>query len=325
MRFASPLYLLLLVPLVGLIWLEFKKRTAAVRFSNTEFFKKNPGYGRYIRHAPFVLSVIALLFMIIALARPQQGRVYEEIEDKGIDIMLCLDISGTMQAEDFSPKNRLFVAKERAKEFIGKRKGDRIGLVVFAGQSLTQCPLTSDKKILADLIDRINFGLVSDGTAIGMGLASAVGRLKDSKSKSRIIVLLTDGLNNTGEVDPLTAAKLAQTYGIKIYSIGVGSKGSVPFPVDDPVLGRRYVQVQLDLDMAALEEVSRLTGGQSFLASDAETLKLIYDEIDRMEPTTYKVTRHTVYSEKAGIFMLTALVFFLLNLILSFTLLRRLP
>ncbi|MBU0971811.1 MAG: VWA domain-containing protein, partial [Proteobacteria bacterium] len=203
--------------------------------------------------------------------------------------------------------------------------GDRIGLVVFAGQALTQCPLTSDKKILTDLIDRINFGLVADGTAIGMGLASAVGRLKDSKSKSRIIVLLTDGLNNAGEVDPLTAAKLAQTYGIKIYSIGVGSKGPVPFPVDDPVFGRRYAQVQLDLDMAALEEISRLTGGQSFLASDAEALKLIYDEIDRMEPTTYKVTRHTVYSEKAGIFILTALVFFLLNLILSFPLLRRLP
>lgn len=325
MRFASPLYLLFLIPLVGLVWLELKKKTAAVRFSNTDFFKNNPGYGRYIRHAPFVLSVAALFFMIVALARPQKGRVYEEIEDKGIDLMLCLDISGTMQAEDFSPKNRLFVAKERAKEFIGKRKGDRIGLVIFAGQALTQCPLTSDKKILADLIDRINFGLVADGTAIGMGLASAVARLKDSKSKSRIIVLLTDGLNNTGEVDPLTAAKLAQTYGIKIYSIGVGSKGPVPFPVDDPVFGRRYVQAQFDLDMSALEEFSRLTGGQSFLASDAEALKLIYDEIDRMEPTTYKITRHTVYSERAGIFMLIALVLFLLNMILSFTLLRRLP
>ncbi|MDQ7798277.1 MAG: VWA domain-containing protein [Candidatus Edwardsbacteria bacterium] len=325
MRFASPLYLLLLIPLVGLIWLELKKRTAAVRFSNTEFFKKNPGYGKYIKHALFVLSVAALFLMIIALARPQKGRVYEEIEDKGIDIMLCMDISGTMQAEDFSPKNRLFVAKERAKEFVNKRKGDRIGLVLFAGQALTQCPLTTDKKILSDLIDRLDFGLVADGTAIGMGLASAVGRIKDSKSKSRIIILLTDGLNNAGEVDPITAAKLAQTYGIKIYSIGVGSKGPVPFPVDDPVFGRRYAQVQLDLDMAALEGISRLTGGQSFLASDAEALKLIYDEIDRMEPTTYKVTRHTVYSEKAGIFMLAALILFLLNLLLSFTFLRRLP
>ncbi len=325
MRFASPLYLLLLIPMLGLIWLELKKKTAAVRFSNTEFFKINPGYGKFIKHTPFVLSVAALLFMIIALARPQKGRVYEEIEDKGIDIMLCMDISGTMQAEDFSPKNRLFVAKERAKEFVNKRKGDRIGLVLFAGQALTQCPLTTDKKILSDLIDRLDFGLVADGTAIGMGLASAVGRLKDSKSKSRIIILLTDGLNNTGEVDPITAAKLAQTYGIKIYSIGVGSKGPVPFPVDDPIFGRRYVQAQFDLDMPALEEISRLTDGQSFLASDAEALKLIYDEIDRMEPTTYKVTRHTVYSEKAGIFMLAALILFLLNLLLSFTFLRRLP
>jgi len=325
MRFASPLYLLLLIPLAGLVWFEFKKKTAAVRFSNTDFFKKNPGYGRYTRHIPFIFSVTSLLFMIIALARPQKGRVYEEIEDKGIDIMLCMDISGTMQAEDFSPKNRLFVAKEQAKEFVNKRKGDRIGLVLFAGQALTQCPLTTDKKILSELIDRLDFGLVADGTAIGMGLASAVGRLKDSKSKSRIIILLTDGLNNTGEVDPITASKLAQTYGIKIYSIGVGSKGPVPFPVDDPIFGRRYVQAQFDLDMPALEEISRLTDGQSFLASDAETLKLIYDEIDRMEPTTYKVTRHTVYSEKAGIFMLAAFILFLLNLLLSFTFLRRLP
>jgi len=325
MRFASPLYLLLLVPLAGLVWLELKKKTAAVRFPNTDFFKKNPGYGRYIRHAPFAFGIAALFFMVIAPSRPQKGRIYEEIEDKGIDIILCMDISGTMQAEDFSPKNRLFVAKERAKEFIEKRKGDRIGLVVFAGQALTQCPLTTDKKILADLIDRLNFGLVADGTAIGMGLASAVGRLKDSKSKSRIIILLTDGLNNTGEVDPITAAKLAQTYGIKIYSIGVGSKGPVPFPVDDPIFGRRYVQAQFDLDMPALEEISRLTGGQSFLASDAEALKLIYDEIDRMEPTTYKVTRHTVYSERAGIFMLISIILFLLGLGLSFTFFRRLP
>jgi Ca-activated chloride channel family protein len=325
MRFASPLYLLLLIPLAGLIWFEFIKKTAAVRFSNIDFLKRNQGYGKYIRHIPFILSVTALFFMIIALARPQKGRVYEEIEDKGIDIMLCLDISGTMQAEDFSPKNRLFVARERAKEFVEKRKGDRIGLVVFAGQALTQCPLTTDKKILSELIDRINFGLVADGTAIGMGLASAVGRLKDSKSKSRIIILLTDGLNNAGEVDPITAAKLAQTYGIKIYSIGVGSKGPVPFPVDDPIFGRRYAQVQVDLDMPALEEISRLTGGQSFLASDAEALRLIYDEIDRMEPTTYKVTRHTVYSERAGIFMLISIILFLIGLGLSFTFFRRLP
>ena len=325
MRFASPLYLLLLLPIALLLWLELKKRTGAVIFSDTSFFAVYKKKSDILKYLLLALNILALVFMTMALARPQRGRVYEEVEVKGVDIMLCLDASGTMQAEDFSPKNRLFVAKERAKEFIGKRTGDRIGLVVFAGQALVQCPLTSNKKILDDLIDRIEFGMVTDGTAIGMGLSSAISRLKDSKSQSKIIVLLTDGMNNTGDIDPLTAAKLAQPFGIKIYCIGIGSKGPVPFPVNDPIFGRRYVQAQVDIDMPALENISNLTGGQAFLASDDEALRIIYDEINKLEPTTFKVNRHTVYSEKAHLFLLPALFLMLLGMALSLTVARRLP
>ncbi|MDI6738741.1 MAG: VWA domain-containing protein [Candidatus Edwardsbacteria bacterium] len=325
MRFASPLYLLLLIPLAGLLWLELRKKTGAIRFPDTSFFKTYPNRGTFYKYIALFLNLAALLFMALALARPQQGRVYEEIESKGVDIMLCLDISGTMQAEDFSPKNRLFVAKERAKEFIAKRSGDRIGLVVFAGQALAQCPLSFDRSVITQLIDRVDFGLVPDGTAIGMGLASAVSRIKDSKSKDRIIILLTDGLNNAGEIDPVTAAKVAQSYGIKVYCIGVGSKGPVPVPVNDPMWGRRYVQAIVDLDMKTLDEIAAITGGQAFLASDAEGLKLIYDEIDKMEPTTYKVNKHTVYSEKAQLFLIPAGLLFLLSLLFSAVIMRKLP
>ncbi|MEO0226170.1 MAG: VWA domain-containing protein, partial [candidate division WOR-3 bacterium] len=248
-----------------------------------------------------------------------------EIETRGVDIILCLDISGTMQAEDFSPKNRLYVAKERAKEFVARRTGDRIGLVVFAGQAFTQCPLTLDHKILTDLIDRVDLGLIPDGTAIGMGLATAVARLKDSKAKERIVVLLTDGLNNAGEIDPITAAKIGQSYKIKVYSIGVGSKGLVPYPVFHPIFGKRYVQTEIDFDMNTLREISALTGGKAFLATDGEGLKKIYEEIDRLEPTTFKVSRHTVYSEKADKFIFPAFVFFLTGILLSTTILRRIP
>lgn len=325
MRFASPLFLLLLIPLTALLWLELRKRTAAIRFPDTAFFRSYPNRGALYKHLALFLNLSALLFMVLALARPQLGRVYEEIESRGVDIMLCLDISGTMQAEDFSPKNRLFVAKERAKEFIAKRSGDRIGLVVFAGQALTQCPLSFDRNVINQLIDRVDFGLVTDGTAIGMGLASAVSRIKDSKSMDRIIILLTDGLNNAGEIDPVTAARVAQSYGIKVYCIGVGSKGPVPVPVNDPMWGRRYIQAVVDLDMKTLDEIAAITGGQAFLASDAEGLKLIYDEIDKMEPTTYKVNKHTVYSEKAQLFLIPAGLLFLLSLLFSAVIMRKLP
>lgn len=325
MIFASPWFLLLLPAVAILAWWEFRKRTGAVAYSDLSYFRTVQSSIRYLRRLPAVLSLIGLALLALALARPQRGRVYEEIETSGVDIILCLDVSGTMQAEDFSPRNRLYVAKERAKEFIIKRSGDRIGLVVFAGDAMTQCPLTLDHRIVADLIERIQFGILTDGTAIGMGLATALSRLKDSRAKDKIVILLTDGLNNTGDIDPITAAQLAQAYGIKVYCIGVGSKGPVPMPVDDPRYGRRYVRAEVDLDMETMNKISALTGGQAFLATDAEALKTIYDEINRMEPTTFKVQRHTVYSERAGTFMTPAALLLLLSVLLDLTILRRLP
>uniref|UniRef100_A0A7V3VTY2 VWA domain-containing protein n=1 Tax=candidate division WOR-3 bacterium TaxID=2052148 RepID=A0A7V3VTY2_UNCW3 len=324
MRFANPSYFLLLIPVIGLVYWEFKKRNSTLKFSDAQFFKRYKK-GSHAKYALTVLNILTLVFIILGLARPQKGRVYETTETRGVDIMLCLDISGTMQAEDFSPKNRLFVAKERAKEFISKRPGDRIGLVIFAITAMTQCPLTNDHKILNNILDRVDYGIIQDGTAIGMGLATAVARLKDSKAKEKVVILLTDGLNNAGEVDPITAAKLAQAYNIKVYCIGVGSKGPVPVPIYHPVYGKVYVQEEIDLDMETLEQISALTQGKAFLATDAQALKTIYDEIDKLEPTTFKVSKHTVYSEKAQIFMLPAVILTLLSVILSMTIFRRLP
>jgi len=325
MKFAQPFYLLLLLTIGLLVYLEFRKRRSAVKFSDVAYFKTVSNRGRILSYVPFSLSVVALVLIVLALARPQQGRVYQEIETQGVDIMLCLDISTSMRAEDFQPKNRLYVAKERAKEFIERRKGDRIGLVVFAADALTQCPLTLDHSILRDLLDYVDFGILEDGTAIGTGLATAVARLKDSRAKEKTIILLTDGVNNQGEIDPISAAKIAQTYGVKVYCIGVGIKGMVPYPVDHPVFGRRYTQVEIDFDINTLNEIAAITSGQSYLVSDAEALKTIYSEIDKMEPTSFKTKQHTVYAEKAANLMLPATLLLIVYLIFNVVIFRRLP
>jgi len=325
MRFAHPWFFLLLVLVPAYIWWQLVKRRAAVVYSDLGFLRGPTPRGRYGRVIVHSLYALAFVFMIVALARPQRGRQFQEVETRGIDIMLCIDISGSMQAEDFSPKNRLNVAKERAKEFIDKRKGDRIGLVIFSATSLTQCPLTMDRQILDGLLDRVDFGMLEDGTAVGLGLASAVARLKDSKAKDRVIILLTDGVNNTGDIDPITAAQTAASFGIKVYTIGVGSKGMVPYPVNDRMFGRRYVQVQIDLDTETLQKIADMTGGRSFLATDAQALKQIYDEIDRMEPTTFKVKQYTVYNELAGLWLLLSVLALGAGVGLATTVFRRLP
>jgi Ca-activated chloride channel family protein len=325
MRFAHPWFFLLLLLVPAYIWWQLVKRRAAVVYSDLGFLRDATPRGRYGRVIVHAFYSLALISMTVALARPQRGRQFQEVETRGIDIMLCLDISGSMQAEDFSPKNRLNVAKERAKEFVEKRKGDRIGLVVFSAASLTQCPLTLDHQIVGNLIDRVSFGMLEDGTAIGLGLASAVARLKDSKAKDRVIILLTDGVNNTGDIDPITAAQTAASFGIKVYTIGVGSKGLVPYPVNDPMFGRRYVQVQIDLDTETLQKIADMTGGKSFLATDAQALGQIYDEIDRMEPTTFKVKQYTVYNELAGLWLLLSVLTMGAGAVLAMTVFRRLP
>jgi Ca-activated chloride channel homolog len=325
MRFASPWYLLLLAPVAALIWLELRKRTSAVRFSDVSFLRTRRGPGRYLKAALLAVNALVLVLMVLALARPQRGRVYEEVESRGVDIMLCMDVSETMSFTDYQP-SRIAVARQRAREFLAKRRGDRAGLVIFANGAMARCPLTVDMTVLGSIVDRLQVGTLDPTrTAVGMGLASAVARIKDSKSKDRIVILLTDGLNNSGEIDPLTAAQLARSFGIKVYCIGIGSQGPVTVTVNDPLWGPRQQTMQVDFDMKTLDEISAITGGKSFLASDNEALKRIYDEIDRMEPTTFKVARHTVYSEKAQVFLLPAALLMLLGLVAAALLLRRLP
>ncbi len=325
MQFASPWYLLLLLPVAALVWLELHRRTAAVRFPDASFLRRWSGRGRFLRGLLLAVNTLALVLMVVALARPQRGRIVEEVESRGVDIMLCMDVSETMSFSDFRP-DRITVARQRATEFAAKRTGDRIGLVVFADGAMTRCPLTADKTVVRSIIDRLRVGTLDPTrTAIGMGLADAVGRLKDSKARDKLIILLTDGLNNAGEVDPLTAAQLARTYGIKVYCIGIGSQGPITVMVNDPFWGPRPQTVQAEFDMATLEQIAATTGGKAFLASDGEALGQIYDEINRMQPTTYKVARHTVYAEKAHLFLLPAALLALLGLLVPALLARRLP
>src|SRR4030042_2596979 len=324
MKFAHPLYFLLLLLIIPLIYLELRKRPATIKFSDLTFFKPKSLNGKILRYIPVFLNILVLLMITIALARPQKGRIFEETEVRGVDIIICLDISTSMAAEDFAPKNRLFVAKEKAKEFIDKRKGDRMGLVVFAGEAMTQCPLTFDRAILKGLVDYIDFGILEDGTAIGNGLSIAISRLKDSRAKEKIIILLTDGVNNRGEIEPVSAAKISQAFGIKIYCIGIGQDEPFRFFVNHPKIGRGYMQSD-PVDMQTLQEVAALTKGKAFRATDAQALGTIYDEIDHLEPTTFKVSQHTIYSEKAHNYILPGFVLLILNLILGMTVFRRLP
>ncbi|MGB9742653.1 MAG: vWA domain-containing protein [bacterium] len=323
LHFAAPGYfaLLVLVPLIW--WWEFRKRRTAMRYSDTGLLPEPAWFEQALSRLPLACYSLALILGTVALARPQKGRQFEELETRGIDIMLCLDISGSMQAMDFAPGDRLSVAKERAKEFVGKRSGDRIGVVVFAATSLTQCPLTLDHNLVLDILDRLRFGILEDGTAIGMGLASAVARLKDSRAKEKVVILLTDGVNNTGDIDPLTAAQTAAALGIKVYTIGVGSKGPVPYPIDDPLFGRRFVQVEVDLDTGTLQRIADITGGRFFLATDPQALKQIYDEIDRLEPSTFKSRRWTVYHELGHRPMLWALLSLLAGAVSGLVIFRR--
>ncbi|NPV14143.1 VWA domain-containing protein [candidate division WOR-3 bacterium] len=323
-HFAHPGYLALLGLVPLLWWWERWRGRSGLRFSDTTLLPAPTALERVVKHLPLSLFSLALVFSTLALARPQKGRMFEELETRGIDIMLCLDISGTMQAADFLPKDRLTVAKERAKEFINRRTGDRIGLVIFAATSLTQCPLTLDHKILNDILDRVDFGILEDGTAIGMGIASAGARLKGSKAREKVIILLTDGRNNTGDIDPLTAAQAAAALGIKIYTIGVGSKGPVPFPVDDPLFGRRYVQMEVDLDTETLQKIADITGGKFFLATDPEALKRVYEEIDRLEPSTFKARRYTLYQERMQTPLLLGILFALAGFFAGMAINRRL-
>ncbi|WP_456408831.1 vWA domain-containing protein [Caldithrix abyssi] len=329
-RFADPYYLLLLLVLPLMIWWYWRGRSSAtgkIIYSDIKLLKQvKPSLKQRLRPALFVLRLIAVTLIILALARPQSSHKEEEIITEGIDIVLTMDVSTSMLAEDFRPKNRIEAAKMVAKEFIEGRKNDRIGLVVFAGESFTQCPLTLDYGVLYHILDNMKVADQEwDGTAIGMGLATAINRLKDSKAKSKVIILLTDGRNNRGQIDPITAARMAKAMGIRVYTIGTGTRGTAMYPIDDPLWGRRYVPMRVDIDEDLLKEVAAITGGKYFRATDTEKLREIYKEIGEMEKTKIEVKEYTRYEEFFVYFLTFGLLLLVLELVLGNTYFKKIP
>jgi Ca-activated chloride channel family protein len=328
MTFESPEYLYLLLLLIPMIiWYIWKRKTvtANLQISTTEALEKVPkSYKYYFLHVPFVLRLGAIALLVIVLARPQSTDNWSNENVEGIDIMMAVDISGSMLAEDLKP-NRIEAAKTVGTEFISARKNDNIGLIVFAGESFTQSPLTTDKAALVNLLNGINSEMIeAPGTAIGMGLANAVNRLKDSQTKSKIIILLTDGSNNTGEIDPLTAAELAKTFGIRVYTIGVGTRGSAPFPFQT-AFGIQRQMVEVDIDEGTLKKISGMTDGKYFRATDNKSLKAIYEEIDQLEKTKIQVREFSKKQEEYLPYAIAALILLLAEILLRNTILRHNP
>lgn len=328
MQFANPIYLyiLLVVPLV-IAWYIWKSRLAqaSLQVSSSEAFDL-PGASSwkvYLRHLPFALRVLALVILIIVIARPQSTDNWQSSNTEGIDIMMTLDISTSMLAEDLKP-NRLEAAKDVAASFINGRPNDNIGLVVFSGESFTQCPLTTDHTVLLNLFKDIQSGMINDGTAIGLGLANAVSRIKDSKAKSKVIILLTDGSNNMGEIAPVTASQIAKTFGIRVYTIGVGTKGTAPYPFKT-AFGVQYQNIPVDIDEPTLKEIASTTGGEYFRATDNESLKEIYSEIDKMEKTKISVKQFSKKEEEYTNYALFLLLLLLVEVVLRNTLLKKIP
>ncbi len=326
-EFANPEYFWLLVLLVPMIlWyvLREKKSYADLQFSSLRAFKGIRHTGKiWMRHLLFVLQVLAIFFLVVALARPQSSNNWQTYTSEGIDIVLALDISGSMLARDFTP-DRLEAAKEVATKFILERPQDKIGLVIFAGESFTQCPLTTDQAVLVNLMREGQSGMIEDGTAIGLGLANAVNRLKDSPAKSKVVILLTDGVNNRGAIAPLTAAELAKAYGIRVYTIGVGTYGEAPYPVQTP-FGVELRNVPVEIDEEVLQQIAHLTDGKYFRATDNNKLKQIYQEIDQLEKSKIEVKHFSKKEEQYFIFGLVGLFLLITQALLRYTLLRKIP
>jgi len=326
--FANPklLYLLLLIPfLIGwYIWRE-KKQYATFTVSGFENIDDNAGNTRiWLRHTLFVFRVLALALLIIVIARPQSLNEWEKVSTEGIDIVLCTDVSGSMQAEDFVP-NRLEAAKDVAVEFVNSRPDDRFGLVVFAGESYTQCPITTDRAVITNFIQSLKFGMIEDGTAIGMGLATAVNRLKSSKAVSKVIILLTDGVNNSGEIGPVTAAELAEKYGIRVYTIGVGTRGEADFPQVGRFGQIVKVKMPVEIDETVLTKIADLTGGHYFRATDNKKLKEIYSQIDQMEKTQLDIKQYSKRKEEYFPLLIAALALIIIEMLLRLTVFRTIP
>ncbi len=328
MRFAEPWYLLLFLPFLAAFWFAHKKRAwrdPELGVSSLAAVPPTAGFRAPAARAWTSIRPLAVALLLIAAARPQGGREMREIVSQGIDIMLAIDLSGSMRSEDFHPKNRLFVAKEVAKEFVRGRQQDRIGLVAFAGQSELISPLTLDYEGLSALIDGLDFGQLPDGTAVGAAIAQSAERLNRAPGKSKVLILLTDGINNAGAVDPVTAARLAKAVGVRIYAIGAGTQGAAPFPVDDPLIGRHYVWVESEVDEATLQAVAKETGGRYFRATSAELLAQVYREIGALEPSRVETRSYTRWAEMGPLAIALGLGLLGLEILLGSTLLRRYP
>lgn len=325
--FAYPwiLYFLLIIPFMAIwYWFKGRKSQPTVNYSSLRIFKElKPTWRERLKYIPIIFRMIAITLLIIALARPQNFQSGENIYTEGIDIAIVLDISGSMLAEDLKP-NRLDAAKKVIDEFVTARVSDRIGLVVFARDAFTQCPLTVDYIVLRNLLNDIKTGMIEDGTAIGNGIANGVNRLKESKAKSKVMILLTDGVNNAGEVDPVSAAQIAKTFGIRIYTIGVGTRGEAPYPVQTP-FGTRYQMVPVEIDENVLKEIAKLTNGEYFRATDNKKLQEIYATIDKLEKTKVEITSYRNAKELYYSWLGSGILLLLLELGLSRTILRRLP
>ncbi len=326
--FANPefFYLFIIIALM-IAWyvIRGRKSTASLSVSGFEGFSdRSAGIRAALRHLLFAFRILALGLVIVALARPQSTNRWERVSTEGIDIVMAMDISGSMRAMDFKP-NRLEAAKNVGIEFVTSRPDDRFGLVVFAGESFTQCPLTTDQAVVTNFMNELEFGMVEDGTAIGMGLATAVNRIKDSNTESKVIILLTDGVNNQGEIGPVTAAELAATFGIRVYTIGVGSRGNAPFPVQD-MFGRNIVRnMQVEIDEEVLQKIAVLTGGKYFRATDNSKLREIYSEIDTMEKTKLDVKQFSKRKDEYFPLLLAALILLGAEILLRYTLFRTIP
>lgn len=317
--------LLALIPLL-VFWYWKKQRTDRSSFNFSGFdksWKNKPSLKIRLLHLPFILRLIGLIFLIIVLARPQSNRSRQDVSVEGIDIVMALDISGSMLAEDFRP-NRLEAAKEVAMEFIDGRPDDRIGLVVFSGESFTQCPITTDHVVLKNLFSGIKSGMIDDGTALGEGLATAVSRLRSSTAKSKVIILLTDGVNNMGVIAPLTAAEIAHTYGIRVYTIGIGRDGMAPYPFQT-VFGVQYQNIEVKIDEALLSQIAKMNGTKYFRATNKNKLKDIYAEIDKMEKTKIDVTEYHRKNEEYLPFLLFGLLMIISGELLRLTYLKKTP
>ncbi|HTY64705.1 MAG TPA: VWA domain-containing protein [Acidobacteriota bacterium] len=329
LHFANPRLLLLLLAIPLLVWRYLRRMRqgqGSLRFSSTMVLEGiRSSWTVRFGYALWGIGILALALGILALARPQQGTQEEEVLTEGVDIVIALDASGSMAAEDFEPRNRFAVAKLVVGKFVEGLRHDRAGLVVFAAKAYTRCPLTLDYGALQTVLAGIELGTIEDGTAIGNALATSLNRLRESRAKSKVIILVTDGINNRGEIQPIDAAKIARALGVKIYTVGVGSSGMARIPVNDPVYGKIYADMKVEIDEDSLTQIAGLTKGLYYRATDRPSLERIFDDIGRLEKTKIKVKTYTHYNERFGDFLVPALVLALLGTIAGYTRFTKIP